>query len=355
VSEYETVFRRLKTFGCLGLWLLAVGVGHSATASYGPLQTRSQNPLYLQWLALPMEAPPTLRRGQIETIAHTTFSNLFDLSTTGNTLLDTDMELWRTAFVLGYGFGRHVDIRVELPFITTSGGFLDGFVQNFHHTFGFPNGGREQVADYRFSYRMSQSGVSLFNHDSQTFSLSDVVLRGKFFVPQSITLPIDLAVLPYIKFPTGQQSQGLSSGHLDGGLAVLAQKSWGGLSLTTQVGGVILGGHEDLDDFLRAGFFSFGLSIEYRIVQWLAIIGQLTGNTSAFQNLENTPLSEIVLDLNIGVAGVFPLGRDHKTELFYQVSFTEDVLSKGPSVDFSVFLLAGLRFPASALLYAGGG
>lgn len=355
VSKYDAVLRRLKTLGCLGLWLLIMEVGHTAAASYGPFQTRTQNPLYLQWLALPMEAPPTLQRGQIEAIVHTTFSNTFELSTAGTTLFDFDMELWRTAFVLGYGFGRHIDIRVELPFITSSGGFLDGFIQNFHHTFGFPNGGREQVENYRFNYRMSHNGDLLFNYDPQTFALSDIVLRGKFFIPESMTLPIELAVLPYLKFPTGQQSQGVSSGHFDGGLAVLAQKSWGGLSLTTQVGGVILGGHEDIGNLLRKGFFGFGLSVEYRMVQWLAVIAQLTGNTSAFKNLDDTQLSDIVLDLNIGVAGAFILGRDRKTELFYQVSFTEDVLGKGPSVDFSVFFLAGLRFPVSALLYKKGG
>lgn len=344
VSKYGAVFRGLSAFSCLTLWLSIAAPGHATAATYGPLQTRSQNPLYLQWLALPMEAPATLQQGQSTALLHTTFSNVFERITAGNTLLDLDMELWRTALVLGYGCGRHVDMRLELPFISTGGGFLDGFIQDFHATFGFPNGNRELVEDNQFSYRMSQEGIVLFDYGRQPLGLSDVVIRGKFFVPATRALPIDLAVLPYLKLPTGRQSAGLSSGRVDGGLAVLAQTSWGRLALTTQLGGVLLGGHADIGNLLRRGFFSFGQSVEYRMVRWLAVIGQLTGNTSAFQHVHGTSLSDIVLDLNMGVAGAFRLGRAHETEFTYQVAFTEDLLGRGPSVDFSVFFLVGLRF-----------
>jgi hypothetical protein len=319
-------------------------VSVATATSYGPLQTRSQNPLYLQLLALPMEAPHTLQRREVETTLHTTFSNVFEHNITGNTLLNLDMELWRTALVFGYGLGRRIDIKIELPFVTNGGGFLDGFVQDFHDTFGFPDGGRELVDENQFRYTLIQNSVELFNHDTQFFGLADLVVRIKIFILETRQLPVHVALIPYVKFPIGRQSQGLSSGRFDAGLALLAQKSWGDFSVTSHVGGVILGGHKSIDNLLRRGFVSFGQSIEYRIVSHLALIVQLTGNTSAFQNVEGTPLSDIVLDLNIGAAGAWVLRRDSKTQFFYQVSFTEDVLSKGPSVDFSVFFLVGVRY-----------
>lgn len=329
--------------------LTLVLTGLATASSYGPLRTRSQNPLYLQLLALPMEAPPTLHRGQFEAVLHTTFSNVFERNfftpedLRQENLLNLDMELWRTAVVFGYGLSGHVDLAIELPFISSSGGFVDGFVQDYHRTFGFPNGGRELVNDQQFSYALVQRGVTLFDHDSQGFRLADLVVRGKWFLPEASAFPIRLALVPAIKVPIGSRSQGLSSGRVDGGLSVLAQAEWGRFSATSHIGGVILGGHDTLDRLTRWGFVSFGQSLEYRVGEGVAVIVQLTGNTAAFKDVEGTPLDGIVLDLNLGLAGTFALQPGRDTQVFYQVSLTEDVLSVGPSVDFSVFFLVGVR------------
>ena len=337
----------------MGAWSISVGLlltllGVATASSYGPLRTRAQNPLYLQFLALPMEAPPTLRHGQFETTLHTTYSNVFERNFfepgfMGNTILNLDMELWRTAVVFGYGLGGHVDVTIELPFMRSNGGFLDGFVQDFHNTFGLPNGGRELVNDNQFSYALLQRGATLFDHDSQGFGLADLVVRAKLFIPESSTFPLRLALVPSLKLPTGSASQGVSSGRIDGGLSVLAQASWGRFAATSHIGGVLLGGHDNLDRLTRLGFVSFGQSLEYRVVEGLAVIIQLTGNTSAFTQVDDTPLDGIVLDLNIGLAGAFAFQQGRDAQVFYQVALSEDVLSTGPSVDFSVFFLVGVR------------
>ncbi len=334
----------LGLFCCL-VFLLPLAAAGVAGTGYGPLPTRSQNPLYLQLLALPMEATHTIPPGRVDTALHTAFSNVFERDATANTVLDLDMEVWRTALIFGYGLGPRLDVRFELPFVTTSGGGLDGLVQDFHATFNLPNEGRELVPDNQFNYMLSQNGVTFFDHDTQRFGLADMVVRLKISVPESTRLPVHLAFASYLKFPTGRSSQGLGSGRPDLGFALLAQKFWSRWYVTSEVGVVVLGGHadENIDDLLRVGFVSVGQSVEYRVISGLSVIVQLSGNTAAFKNVEGTFLSGTVVDLSVGVAGAFGV-RPGVKRFFYHVAFTEDVRGTGPSVDFSVSLLAGVQW-----------
>lgn len=311
--------------------------------SAGPLLTRTQNPLSLLFVATPWESPHTLNRGQFATTLNTTFSNIFEYDQTGNTQLTLDMELWRTAVDVTYGLTDKIDVKIEIPMMSNAGGFLDSFIQWYHTTLGVPNGGRQLVASNQFTYTVSQNGTTLINYNSCGLCLSDMSIRFKYQIDQKL-LPWDLAIAPVVKLPTGAKSHGFGSGRFDGGLSFLAQKSLKRFHLTTQLGLGVLGGHETLDPILRSTYFSFGQSLEFQINDAIAVIGQLTGQTGAFHNVDGSPLSSVVLDLNIGFAGNMTLEHSWLDEFTYQLSFGEDVLGLGPSVDFSAFLSVGMRY-----------
>ncbi|MBU0504701.1 DUF3187 family protein [bacterium] len=308
------------------------------------MYTRSQNPLYLQFLAMPIESPQTLKKGQKEAIAHTAFSNIFEYSPLTNTLLNIDMEVWRTAFNFKYGITDEIDVMVEMPFITNSGGFLDGFVQWYHNLFGLPNGGRELVSNNDYHYEITQNGTSLINYPKTVFGFSDITLRVKYLFSDRISLPIKVAWTCYFKIPTGRFSRGLSSGQVDAGFSFLAEKRIKRFHFVTQLGLVVLGMSEDLAAIQKRGLFVFGQSIEFQILNNLSAIIQLTGNTAGFKNVDAGELTGTVADLNVGLAGSFDLKKGWFDTFFYQWSFSEDVLSRGPSVDFSVLFLAGVRY-----------
>ncbi len=313
---------------------------------YGPLPTRVQNPLYLQFLATPLEAPKTLNRNQFETTLATTFSNLFEYDPTGTTTTNLDMEIWRTALQFSYGVTEELDVKIEVPFISNGGGFLDGFVQWYHGVFGFPNGGRNLVADNQFSYQVSQGGVSLINYGPTGFGLSDITVRTKYLLSDKIKLPFKLAILPYVKLPTGNENKGLGSGHVDAGLSLIGQKSIKRFHFTTQAGFVLLGPVTNLTAITRDYFFTFGQSIEFQIVDGFSTLVQLTGNTTAFKNVDTVTLSDPVITLDVGFAGSFLVkkGSVFLDEFFYQATFSEDVTSRGPAVDFSTLFLVGVRY-----------
>lgn len=314
--------------------------------AYGPLSVRTQNPLYLQLLALPIESTQTLNKKQFETQLTTTFSNLYERQGFGATQLTFDMEIWRTALNVSYGITDNFDLKIEFPFITNAGGFLDSFIQAYHNAFGFPNGGRNLTANGQFQFTLAQNGITLFDYPQTGFGFSDVTIRGKYLALHHIAkFPIQLAIAPYLKLPTGEASRGLSNGHFDFGTQVLAETQIGKrFHLISQVGGVFLTGADNYGALLNTAFFQFGQSVEFQIRDGWSILAELTGNTSAFKNVSARELSDPVVDLNIGFAGEFPLRRSPLDEFFYQFSFGEDVMGTGPSVDFSVLFLAGVRY-----------
>jgi hypothetical protein len=313
--------------------------------AHGPLKTRVQNPLYLQFLALPIESAQPLGKTQMQTEVQTTFSNVFEYRTTGNTQLTFDMEIWRTALTYEYGITDNLDLKIELPFLSTMGGFLDEFIQSYHTTFGFPNGGRELEPNGQYRFLLINNGVTLFDAPSSPFGLSDMTLRAKFLLPESWHhLPIKIAVAPYIKLPTGKITNGFSSGYTDLGAALLVEADYRRFHFVTQAGMVIVSGHEKIDSILRNAFFQFGQSVEFQITNGLSAIAQLTGNTSAFTNVSASELTNIALDLNLGVAGSLPLNQRVLNEIYYQFSFSEDAMGHGPSVDFSLLFMAGVRY-----------
>lgn len=312
--------------------------------THKPLFTRTQNPLYLQYLAMPMESPITLDEGEFQTNLSTTFSNVFEYDVTGNTQTDLDLELWRTSLGITYGLTDSVDMRIDVPVVSNGGGFLDGFLQGYHNLFGFPNAGRETVSDNRFAYRVTHNGTTLADYPSTSAGLGDITLRFKRFIPATDKIPFTFSVAPYLKFPTGSMEHGLGSGHFDAGVSFFAQKSWERWTISSQLGGVLIDNRTDLEPILKHGFIVLGQSVEYQITDWISAIAQLSGNTPLFKTTDNADLNKMALDLNIGAAGTIDLWHGPFREFFYQVSFAEDILCAGPSVDLSVMFLGGVGF-----------
>lgn len=310
--------------------------------SHGPLHTRTQNPLYLQLIAMPMESTQTVLKNHFEATLSTTYSNVFEFDQVSNTMLNLDMEIWRTALTSAYGLTDNFDVKVEIPFISNGGGFFDPVVQWHHNLFNLPNGGRELVSDNLFNYNVTQGGTNLINHSSTPLGLSDISLRFKYALDDKISLPFSLSVAPYLKLPTGRSAKGLGSGAFDGGVSLFAEKQIKRFTTTTQVGTTFLGNGEGTS-IQRNFFFSFGESLSFQLWQNFSPIVQIIGNTSAHNNVDTSDLKQIVLDLNIGFAGDIPVKQGWIEEFFYQASFSEDIMGTGPSVDFSVLLLVGMR------------
>lgn len=87
-----------------------------------------------------------------------------------------DGETTRLRFVHRRGLGPGWDLRVEVSLLDEGGGFLDGWIQDWHRVFGLPNGGREQVADDQYLYQYQRGGVTEFQDAEPGEGLGDTVV-----------------------------------------------------------------------------------------------------------------------------------------------------------------------------------
>lgn len=317
---------------------------------YGPLSNRSQNPLYLMFLFEPLERPQTLKKKEFSTSIETSFSNLFEnhLQATGISV-DMDMELIRTAVNVNYGVTDSYEIGLQIPFMSFSGGFMDSFIQDFHHAFGFPNAGRERVPNGRFSYQISDNGNTIYNVNQKNFGVSDIIIRQKLKLLDEQKIMPAIGLKAAFKVPTGSVSQGTGSGSPDFSFSILAEKSYRRFHSYSQLGFSALGSHSFLNDILTQGALIFGQAFEFNLTEHCSLVAQLWGNSPIFQGTGIHELENAVVDLTLGVTGAFPLKKNANSNkriptLRYQTGFTEDLTSKGPSVDFTLYFNLGLTY-----------
>lgn len=311
---------------------------------FGPLVSRVQNPVYLQNLSLTPRSAEALPEGTLDARIDSAYSNMFEKEGNAGASLNLDMELWRLAVMAGYGVGRGFEVGVQIPMYKMWGGFLDGFIQEFHRAFGFPNGGRELVQNGEFHYSFAAGGRTLFDFPPVDWGLGDLSV----YVKHQLTGEDDdwpaIAWFADIKFPTGRRSRGLGSGSPDFGFGVAVDTSWKRLHGYANVGYFVLGGNDSIDEFVYNQMFSYVLAGEISIIPCLSFMVQIEGGTPLLHGTGLDAWDGIPMDLIVGFKGEERDLFGEWGDLVWQVAFAEDITSRGPSVDFTVYMSVGVRF-----------
>ncbi len=309
--------------------------------SFGPLATRTQNPLYLLFFSLTPESPNTIEPGKFQWTIKEVFTSMNERNfKTGALGVDLDMEVYRTSLDFSYSFYKSFEVGAELPFLSFSGGFLDSFVQSYHHTFGFPNGGRELVPNGRFSYKITRGAQNLYSVTQETFGLSDINFYLKHqFLEEKGKVPA-LSLKGAFKVPTGNRESGLGSGSVDFHLNLALEKSYKRFHSYTNMGYLGLGNFPPLEGYTRSAVFAFSQSFELNITHIASVVGQVQTNTPLFAYTRNPLLDKPPVDLNVGFKGTGPKNSQWK-HFLWEFVFTEDLAVNGPSPDFSVYFRLG--------------
>ena len=159
-----------------------------------------------------------------------------------------DGEATQLSFDLRYGFAPRWEAGVLVPVLAQGGGALDQLIQNWHHFWGLPNGGREKAPDGRYLYQYSRNGKLLLNVSQGSVTLGDAQLSGGY------RLTDRLAARAMLKLPTGDASHLAGNGAfggaawLDGGLPLSGWLHWmtlfGALGYSGNDTGDILSGQQ---------------------------------------------------------------------------------------------------------------
>ncbi len=335
--------KKILLFASFFLLFLSNFLMAKETTGFGPLTVQTQNPLLGLFLQAPAESPHTLGSGHFRFEIQETFTNLFERegSSNGNTL-DLDMEIYKTALLFSYGLGERFEVGTKLPFLSFSGGIVDSFIQDYHNTFGFPNAGRDQVRNGRFSYNTRLSGRT-YNPQKTSFGLSNLELYFKTKILDEGKWAPALSFRSTLKIPTGKKSQGLGSGTVDTQFNLALEKSYKIFHSYTNIGALFLGGMGELDSHLHNRIFTFSQSFEVQFCSIASVIAQIQGASPYFHDTDIASLDKIPLDLVIGFKG--KASNEGFWEPFrWEVAFSEDLVPSGAAVDFSVHVGLGAEF-----------
>jgi hypothetical protein len=236
-----------------------------------------------------------------------------------------DGETARLRFSHRRGLGGGWDLAFEVSALDRGGGFLDGWIEDWHDALGLPQGGRDTAVDdqYRFHY------------EGQNTVLLDQARGGTGMGDATFTIGRRLGgvttLRAMVKLPTGDEDS-LEGGTQGGALwlerAFALPRGWSGyLAAGTSYSerGTALPGLQNR----QVPFGGFGLAIP--VTPTIRLAAQLQAHGRLFDGSALTPLARAGAPLTLGLQ--FRTGARGSFELGFQ----EDPSVNG-SPDFAAYL-----------------
>jgi hypothetical protein len=217
------------------------------------------------------------------------------------------------------------DFAVVVPLLDRGGGFLDGWIQDWHGWFGLPNGGRELATDGQYRYRYERAGVVLLDQARGGSGVGDVELTlGRALGPRR-------ALRAMAKLPTGDE-EALGGGNAGGALwleqALPLPRNWSGY---LAFGGSYNERGEVLPDMQKREVAFGGIGLLMPLTRNARLSAQLNAHSRLYDGSALTPLARIGAPLTLGLQ--FRTGARGS----FEIGFQEDPSVNG-SPDFAVYL-----------------
>lgn len=219
-----------------------------------------------------------------------------------------------TKILLAYrkGFGDKLELTVDVPVLVVGGGFMDSFIQDWHRTFGLPNGGRENAPNDRRLYQYTRNGVTLLNESRSATTVGDVQIGAGWQLNNT------LALRGMVKLPTGNSDR-LTGGNLGGAV-------WGDWALPFArgsafdgfvSGGVSLNRRSDVLSSQQQVAVAFGgAGLGYHLTNDLEVLGQLYAHSPLYKDSDLDGLRNPGLQLTLG--GSYRISPEYKVNLYFQ-------------------------------------
>jgi len=271
----------------------------------GPFRISNRSPV-VQIFGLPAIGDSrVLRGGDRELALAFDLANHFVDDSAGNERLVLDGETYRLALTGRMGVGNRLEIGFELPWIFQNGGFLDGFIEDYHRTFGLSQGGRDQTPKDRILFQYQRSGVNRVYVDRSNSGIGDVRLNGGVqLCGGEGEAPFALALRASLKLPTGESDDLHGSGSTDLALWLSASRGWNtGSGLWELFGGAgILGMTEgDVLPDQQKNAVAFGsVGAGWRPLQWLTLKVQFDGHTAFYRDSDLVELGSNAVQAVMG-------------------------------------------------------
>ncbi|MBF0342703.1 MAG: DUF3187 family protein [Nitrospirae bacterium] len=291
----------------------------SVSAFDSPLQVKNQFPLTLNILSPRFESPQV----QDCMTVNLAYSSIHMVRQSRDYSVGLDLESTELRLGLRRIIYDTIEITAELPIVGFNAGFMDGFINKYHDTFGFDDYGRRNRPVNSFLFNLKENGKVLIEGKDGRFGLGDIRLGIKKALLTSDPL---ISIVFEVELPTGSSPKtGIGNGSLDAGGGLMISKSLSNSLQTYAIAGVVFpGNYRGYETIKLRNYLYAGAALEYEISKQISLIGQLTAQGSAYPKTHIQQIDRPAVVLAIGAR--YRLNKDYA-----ELSFVEDPSTSGAS------------------------
>ena len=291
----------------------------------GGFATRDQNPI-LQSIYLPTLATFNADNGW--KIDHSLYiTNTFQEESNDDESLLIDVENYRYELGLRYRQDNWL-ARLDIPFVSNSGGRLDSTIEGWHDLFGLPNGDRDKYPQDDINVNYQQDGALEYNQDGSSSGLADIGIAIGYQADDS------LAYFVGIELPTGDADDFSGNEAVDSALWLTYQGGAGEKFGTFGLLGVSFPGDGgNLEGLMVKRIWAAQLGFDYLITPSIITTVQLDMHSRSIEDSDLDAFGNS-LQAQFGL-GFLNLIGEHRLDFF----FSEDILvGSAPDITFGVRL-----------------
>lgn len=282
----------------------------------GPMQINNLFPILLH-----ADQPYLERAGMESSMSYSlSHSSTYTVQSSGRWDIFLDMEITALNFRYKRIIKDVAEFDMDVPVLTIGGGFMDGFLSDYHSAFGFPDYGRSARPDNEFLYEVRRDG-NLIIKGRSGIRLGDIRLAVKKHLITSDSF--GLSIKGDVELPVGNAKEGFGNGSIDAGLALLLDKRITDSIMTYANLGVVFPG--DVRGYEKVNLKKFvygGAGIEAYIGKGVSFLLQLQGQSQIYPE---TDLLAVDRDAWLLVIG----GRYKTGKRSFDLSLTEDINTSG--------------------------
>ena len=248
----------------------------------------------------------------------------------GNELLIVDGETTRFALAYRRGLGRNWELGIELPYLSHHPGGLDSVIDDWHRTFGLPDGARDDRPRDVLEFAYQDTGALTVNVSQSSSGIGDARLLAAYRLVDDERRSVALRF--GLKLPTGDSGDFLGSGAADFsvGVAVARESLWGNdrWSGFYQTYVTLLGEPEVLEALAEDWVWQASAGLQYQLTPRVMLEAQAFARSRLYDSRLDS-LGEPSLMLTFGAAFrvsnrwalTLGVGEDVKVESVPDVTF----------------------------------
>lgn len=314
-----------RVFYCLLIMSLIISAPAQASTPR-PFYSHNQNPLVMIYgLPAPVSAQ-IIKPEQTAFHASLNLSNTINRQHVGTEFLHIDIESYRLNLMFDYSLNPDWMLRLQLPVIGHSGGFMDDWIDRYHNLLSLPEGVRPlfPTDQLRIDYQDGTSSSLLFTE--RQLDLGDISIQTGY---QSVHRnDFSVSYWTSLKLPTGDSHKLTGSGSTDLALwTALNQQIDDNSWFYGNLGLLLMGGSDILSDRHRRQAI-FG-SAGFQFKPWKRI--QLKAQIDSHSAFYDSSLRFLGPVIQLTFGGSYMINKDTVID----VAVAEDIQTEAsPDVNF---------------------